>query len=332
MNVWLNKRGVAALVGINAILLLGALSGIQAAEKIVLKASDVHPLDYPTTQGLAKIGELLDDRTNGRIKVQIFPSGQLGGERTVLEKGQAGLVDLLRVSVGPVTSIVPELTVTSLPYIFRNETHQTKVLDGEIGQELLSKTEPYGLIGLGYYAAGQRSFYNSKRPIHTLEDLKGMKIRVMRAGIFMDMVRALGAIPSPMEWPEVYTGLQTGVIDGAENNYPSYVYSGHFENAKYYTQDEHLRVPEILLLSKKTYDKLSPQDQMLIKQAARDSIPFQRRLWAIKVAADLEKAKTSGTQIITDIDKQPFIDAMKPVYEKHANTLSEWIKRIQAVQ
>jgi tripartite ATP-independent transporter DctP family solute receptor len=298
---------------------------------IVLKAADTHAIDYPTVLGILKMGDLLKEWTDGRITIEMYPSKQLGEEKETIEQTQLGVIDIVRVSVGPVGEIVPELNVVSLPYIFRSEEHCYKVVDGPIGNELLAKVEAHGFIGLGWYGSGQRSFYNTKKAIRSMEDLQGMKFRVMQNEVFVNMVSALGASATPMAYGEVYTSLSTGVIDGAENNFPSYLTSNHYEVAKYYTQDEHLRVPEIILFSKKTWDKLSPEDQKLIKKAAAESVPYQRNEWSKMVAEAFKKLEDAGCEIITEIDKQPFIDAMAPLYEKYSD-LKHWIDRIQAVK
>lgn len=310
----------------------GQGQGEVKAEKIVLKAADDHAMDYPTTQGLVRMGDLLKEWTNGRITVEVYAAGQLGSEKETIEQTQMGAIDIDRISIGHLSAVVPEMNVFSLPYIFRSAEHAFKVCDGPVGEELLATCEAHNLIGLGYYDSGQRSFYNTKKPVKSIADLKGMKIRVMGADIFSDMANALGAAATPMAFEEVYTALQTGVIDGAENNYPSYIEKGHYEAAKYYTQDEHLRVPEIIVFSKKTWNKLSSEDQALIKKAALESVPYQRSLWQKSAEEAKNKAIAAGCEIITDIDKQPFIDAMKPVYEKYAPDLAEYIAKIQAVK
>ena len=314
------------------VLMLGATNSALAAKKIVLKAGDVHPMDYPTVMGMVRMGELLDEWTDGRITIQVYPSMQLGAEKEMLEQTQFGAIDLLRVSTGPLGTIVPEFNAFSLPYIFKSIDHLHKVVDGPIGQELAAKAKKGGFIGIGYYDSGFRSFYNTRKPIRSMADLKGLKFRVMGNPIFVDMVAALGGSATPMAYNEVYTSLATGVIDGAENNYPSYTSSGHYEKAKYYTQDQHLSVPEILLLSNKTVQKLSKADVALIKYAATLSVPYQRELWAKRAKASIAKAQAAGCQIIMDIDKTPFMNAMAPVYAKHAKPLAKIIKRIQAVK
>lgn len=300
-------------------------------QPIVLKAAGTHAIDYPTVLGILKMGELLDEWTDGRITIQMYPSKQLGEEKETIEQTQLGVIDIVRTSVGPVGEIVPELNVVALPYVFRSEQHCYDVVDGPIGDELLAKVETHGFIGLGWYGSGQRSFYNTKRPIRSMEDLKGLKFRVMQNEVFVNMVSALDASATPMAYGEVYTALSTGVIDGAENNFPSYLTSNHYEVAKYYTLDEHLRVPEIILFSKKTWEKLSAADQKLIKKAADESVPYQRDEWNKQVAEAMVKLKAAGCEIITEIDKQPFIEAMGPVYAKYAD-LKPWIDRIQAVK
>jgi tripartite ATP-independent transporter DctP family solute receptor len=301
-------------------------------ERIVLKAADDHELSYPTTQGLVRMGKLLEDWTGGRITVTVYPLAQLGSERETIELTRQGIIDINRVNINPVTQIVPEFKAFALPYIFRDIEHMHKVVDGEIGQELMKTLESKDLVGLGFYDSGQRSFYNSIRPIRSPEDLQGLRIRAQKAEIMMDMIRALGAVPIPMSFEEVYTGLQTGVIDGAENNYPSWVTKGHFETALYYTQNEHSLVPEIILFSKLSWDRLSEQDRRSILKAARESIPYQRELWKNVVKDSIRKAESAGCEIIIEVDKAPFVRAMEPVYSKHAPGLLPIIERIRAVE
>ncbi|NOY09213.1 MAG: TRAP transporter substrate-binding protein [Spirochaetes bacterium] len=306
--------------------------GRREEKKIILKAADDHELTYPTTQGLLKMAELLKKWSHGRITMIVYPSAQLGSERETIKKTRDGKIDINRVNINPITQIVPQFKAFALPYIFRSAEHMHKVVDGEIGKELMEYLKKKGFIGLGFYDSGQRSFYNSVRPIRSIADLKGLRIRVQKAEITIDMVKALGAIPIPMSFEEVYTALRTGVIQGAENNYPSWITKGHFETAKYYTQDEHSRVPEIILFSKKRWDTLSAEDRELIERAAKESIPYQRKLWEKMVEKSKDKALATGCEIITGIDKRPFIKAMEPVYRKHASKLKGIVKRIQAVR
>jgi len=309
-----------------------AALGRSEGERIVLRAADDHELTYPTTQGLVRMGELLEDWTGGRIRVVIYPSAQLGSERETIQLTRAGEIDINRVNINPITQIVPQLKAFALPYVFRSGEHMHAVVDGKIGRELLGSLEAADLVGLGFYDSGQRSFYNSVRPVRGIEDLRGLRIRVQKADIMMDMVRALGAVPIPMSFEEVYIGLQTGFIDGAENNYPSWVTKGHFETARYYTQDEHSRVPEVILFSKRTWDRLQPDDRRLIRRAAERSVPYQRSLWASMVEESVRKARAAGCIIITEVDTEPFVRAVQSVYEEHAPELSSVIERIRAVR
>ncbi|MBO3762137.1 TRAP transporter substrate-binding protein [Ciceribacter sp. L1K22] len=305
----------------------------QAAER-VLRSSDTHPDGYPTVEAVKQMGKLLEEKTNGRLGVEVFHSAQLGQEKDTIEQTQFGVIDLNRVSLGPFNNIIEETQVPSLPYIFRSVDHMHKVMDGPIGEEILKAFEAHDLVGLAFYDGGSRSFYNSQKPITSVDDLKGMKFRVMQSDMFVDMVGALGANATPMPYGEVYSSIQTGVIDGAENNWPSYDSSGHFEVAKYYTLDQHLIVPEVLVMSKKTWDSLSAEDQAAVKEAAKESVPYMRDLWQAQEKKSEEKIRAAGAEIVTDIDKTPFIEAMKPVYDKYVTSdkLKDLVKRIQETQ
>ena len=321
----------ASLLG-SAAVALSALAA-QAAD-LTLRSSDTHPDGYPTVLAVEYMGDLIEERTGGRIGVEVFHSAQLGEEKDTIEQTQFGVIDMNRISIGPFNNLIPETAIVSLPYIFRSTDHMHRVMDGEIGDEILAAFEPHGLIGLAYYDGGSRSFYNSEKPITSIEDLAGMKFRVMQSDVFVDMVNALGANATPMPYGEVYSAIQTGVIEGAENNFPSYESSGHFEVAKYITLDEHLIVPEVLVMSKAAWDKLTPEDQAIVRQAAKDSVPFMREQWAAREAASEEKVRASGVEVITEINKAPFIEAMVPVYEKYVTTddLKDLVARIQAVE
>ncbi|OCW59245.1 C4-dicarboxylate ABC transporter [Hoeflea olei] len=299
-----------------------------------LKSSDTHPDGYPTVEAVEAMGKMIEERTDGRLCVEVYHSAQLGEEKDTIEQTQFGAIDLNRVSLGPFNNIIEETQVPSLPYIFRSVDHMHKVMDGEIGQEILDAFKEHDLVGLAFYDGGSRSFYNSEKPIKSMEDLKGMKFRVMQSDMFVDMVSALGANATPLPYGEVYSSIQTGVIDGAENNWPSYDTSGHYEVAKYYTLDQHLIVPEVLVMSKKSWDKLSAEDQEVVRQAARESVPVMRELWVAQEKKSEDKVRAAGSEIVTDIDKTPFIEAMKPVYEKYVKSdkLKDMVARIQATE
>jgi tripartite ATP-independent transporter DctP family solute receptor len=318
-----------------ALLATAAFTTAAFAEcEVTLKSSDTHPDGYPTVAAVQKMGEMIKERSGGRICIEVFHSAQLGEEKDTIEQTKFGVIDMNRVSMGPFNNIIEETKVVSLPFIFRGTDHMHRVMDGPIGEEILAAFEPHGFIGLAYYDGGSRSFYNTQKPIASIEDLAGMKVRVMQSDVFVDMMSALGANATPMPFGEVYSALQTGVIDAAENNWPSFESSGHYEVAGYYTLNEHLIVPEALVMSKVSWDKLSPEDQALIRQAAKDSVPINRELWAAREKVSEEKIRAAGVQIIDNIDKTPFIEAMVPVYEKHANTpkLQDLVTRIQATE
>ena len=304
-----------------------------ASAHTVLRSSDTHPDGYPTVEAVKQFGELLSEKTDGRYSVEVFHSAQLGQEADTIEQTQFGVIDLNRISIGAFGTQVPEATVTQLPFIFRSADHFHNVLDGEIGQEILAAFDAVDVVALAFYDGGSRSFYNSQRPITSPEDMSGMRFRVMQSDIFVDMVGALGGNATPMPYGEVYSGIQTGVIDGAENNYPSYDTAGHAEVAKFYSLDEHLMVPEVLVVSKIVWDGLTPEDQAAFREAAQESVAIQRQLWAEQEAESRAAVEALGAEI-NEVDKQPFIDAMAPVYDKYVTdpALQELVARIQATE
>lgn len=316
--------------------LLASVAMVSAASacEITLRSSDTHPDGYPTVAAVNAMGDMLKEKTGDRLCIEVFHSAQLGEEKDTIEQTQFGVIDMNRVSLGPFNNIIEETQIPSLPYIFRSVEHMHKVMDGPVGQQILDAFADHDLIGLAFYDGGSRSFYNSEKPINSMADLAGMKFRVMQSDMFVDMVSALGANATPMPYGEVYSSIQTGVIDGAENNWPSYESSGHFEVAKYYTLDQHLIVPEVLVMSKTSFDKLSPEDQALVRQAAKDSVPVMRDLWAAREKVSETRVREAGVEIITDIDKTPFIEAMVPVYEKYVTSdlLKQMVKDIQATK
>jgi tripartite ATP-independent transporter DctP family solute receptor len=312
---------------------LGIGTGALAQSKMVLKASDVHPAGYPTVVATESLGKKLEAATNGRLSVQMFASMQLGGEKETIEQTQLGAIQLLRVSVGALGPVVDELNVLNIPFLCKNTAHMQKVLDGQIGQELLDKVSNNAnanLIGLCWMDAGARSFYNTKRPIKSVEDMKGLKVRVIGNPMFVDMANALGANGVAMGYDQVFNSLQTGVIDGAENNPPSYVFDNHYTVAKHYTLTEHLIVPEMLVFSKRAWNNLSKDDQALVKKFAREAQAEARVLWTKYEKEAMDKAKAAGSQIVEVADKKPFQDAVKPVWDKYGPKHAEMIKRIQA--
>ena len=325
---------ITSLLAVSALALTAAFSvSAQAQQKLVLKASDVHALGYPTVEAVENLGKKMEKATNGRISVQMYPSMQLGGEKEAIEQAQVGAIAFARVSVGALGPVVDELNVFNLPYVFRDTAHAQKVMDGDIGKELLDKVtnSGRGIIGLCWMDAGARNFYTTKKPVHNMADLKGQKIRVMGNPMFVDMANSMGANGVPLGYDQVFSSLQTGVIDGAENNPPSFVFDNHYQVAKSYTIDEHLIVPEMLVMSKKIFDSMSKDEQAEVKKVAREAQMEERKLWEKYEADAMDKAKKAGIQIIqvSDADKKAFQAAVKPVWDKYGPKYQAMIKRIQ---
>ena len=321
------------LLNASAVFALGAASLGASAQTMVLKAADVHPAGYPNVVAVESMGKKLEAATNGRLKIQTFPGGVLGGEKEMIEQTQVGAINILRTSLGPVGTVVPEVNVFNLPFIFRNQEHARAVIDGPIGDELLAKVSasPAKLVAIGWMDGGARSLY-TKKPVRTPADLKGQKVRMMGNPLFVDTMNAMGGNGISMGYGEVFTALQTGVVDGAENNAPSYFTSNHYNTgAKYYTQTNHLIIPELLVVSKATWDKLSKDDQALLKKFGREAQMEQRALWDKSVAENTAKLKSAGVEFIT-VDNKPFYDATAPVRAKYGANYAELIKRIEAVK
>jgi tripartite ATP-independent transporter DctP family solute receptor len=294
-----------------------------------------HGLDvsHSVHKAMVKMGEDLEALSGGKLKLEIYPSQQLGTERQCLELLQIGSLDMTKVSVGVLENFAPKMKVLGLPYLFRGREHAFNVLDGPIGQQLLNDGEKYWLKGLGYYDAGSRSFYTKDRPVNTPEDLKGQKIRVMESVTAMDMVRGLGGSPTPISWGELYTALQQGVVDGAENNPPSFYLSRHYEVCKYYTLNDHTMLPDVLLASTQTWTKLTPEEQGWLKEAVENSVVYQRKLWLEAEDEALEAVKKAGVEIIRP-NKSLFADKIKDSFEKYKEdeTLFDLIQKIQATE
>jgi tripartite ATP-independent transporter DctP family solute receptor len=328
------QAAIGRLVGVVALIALCALDDAALAQqKLVLKASDVHPAGYPTVVAVENLGKKLEKATNGRLSVQMFAAMQLGGEKEAIEQAQVGAIQIARVSVGALGPVIDDLNVFNLPFLFRNTAHMQKVIDGPIGQELLDKVtnnRNAALVGLAWMDAGARSLYDTKKPIRNIADLKGLKVRVMGNPMFVDMMNALGGNGVAMGYDQVFSALQTGVVDGAENNPPSFVFDNHYQVAKYYTLTEHLIVPEIVVFSRRTWDTLSKDDQDLIRKFSREAQSEERVLWAAYEKEAMGKATAAGIQVFDVADKKPFQDAVKPVWDKYGPRFADVIKRIQA--
>ncbi len=310
--------------------MLGVPTLARAQQKMVMKAADVHALGYPTVEAIVRMGKKLEAATNGRLSVQMFPAMQLGGEKEMIEQAQVGALQIARISTGPMGPVVDELNVFNLPFIFRDEAHMRKVIDGPIGQELLDKisnSPASKLIALGWMDSGTRNLY-TKKPVRSPADLKGMKIRMMGNPVFVDTMNAMGGSGVMMSFSELYSALQTGVVDGAENNPPSLLTQNHYQITKFYSLTGHLIIPEIFIFSRRTWDTMSKEDQALIKKLSREAQLEQRELWDKMVADSIQKLKAGGVEFI-EVDKKPFYEATKPVREKYGAKYAALIKRME---
>ncbi len=314
-----------------ATLVAAGLSTLAQATEF--RSSDIHPDDYPTVMAVRHMGELIAQRTNGRHSVKVFSKSALGIEKDTIEQTKLGALAMTRVNVAPMNNICPETMVPTMPFLFSSKEQMRHVLDGAIGDEILKACEAQGFVGLAFYDSGSRSIYSVKKPVKSLADTKGMKIRVQQSDLWVALMEAMGANATPMPFGEVYTALKTGLVDAAENNYPSYESTRHFEVAKYYNKTEHSMAPEILLFSKKTWDTLTPADQKIIRQAAKESVGYMRKLWDEREEKSLAVVKAGGAQVI-EVDKASFQAAMKPVYDKFLKDpkLQDMVKRVQATK
>ena len=293
-----------------------------------------HSLDqsHPVHKGMVFMAERLAELSAGTMRIEIFPNEQLGNETEAIEQVQRGALAMTKTSTAPLESFLPEMAIFSVPYIFRDADHFWKVLEGSIGTELLLVGEARGVRGLCYYDAGSRNFYTIKRPVRSPNDLRGQKIRVMKSKTSMDMVQALGAAPTPIPFGELYTALQQGMVDGAENNLPSFTSMRHYEVCKHFSLDEHTLIPDILLISEKVWTRLSPQEQAWLQQAADESSQYQRGLWAVENEAAREEAIKQGVTIY-EPDRQPFIDKVQAMHRSFEGTVvGEMLARIKEVR
>ncbi len=313
-----------------AVLALALAVAFASAQQITLKAADDQPPSYPTVKALNFMGKMLEQLSGGTMTMKVYPSGQLGNEQSTIEQTQAGVIDIDRINAAPLANFDKKLGVLSLPYIFTSKSQFWDVLNGPVGLKLLDSLKTAKMVGLAYYDSGQRSFYTTKKagPIKSVADLKGKRIRVQKSQVMIDMVKALGATPVPMAFGDVYSSLQSGVIDGAENNIPSYGPFGvrHYEVAPYYTFDSHSRVPEIVLISQKTWDKLNAQQQAWVREAALASVPIEEAAWNALVQKTTDALQGKVTYFHPDT--KAFQDAMKPVYDQYQASLGSLITEI----
>ncbi len=314
------------------VVLMTSFSCMGPSGKKELKLAHGLPVDHPVHQAMEFMAKRTAELSDGKLTIEVYPAEQLGSEQQCVELLQIGSLAITKVSAAVMESFTDDYKVFGLPYIFRSKEHSFKVMDGEIGKELLLSTQDKWIRGLCYYDAGSRSFYTKSKPITHPDDLAGMKIRVMRSITAVEMTKALGGSPTPISWGELYTALQSGVVDGAENNPPSLYTSRHYEVCKFYSLDEHTTIPDVLVFSQVIWDKLSPQEQAWIQQAADESAVLQRKLWAESEKKSLEEVQKAGVKISYP-DKAPFIEKVQPLLESYQSNpvIYSYIKRIQAV-
>ena len=320
------------LLTLGLIFLLASSCGELIGPK-TLKLGHGLNVDHPVHQGMEFMAQRLAEKSDGQLLMEIYPSSQLGSERQCLELLQIGSLAMTKVSCAVMENFSPKIQVFSLPYIFRDRQHTYDVLDGPVGKELLLESEDYWLRGLAYFDAGYRSFYTKERPVREPADLEGLKIRVQESAVALELVRSLGGAPTPIAWGELYTALQQGVVDGAENNPPSFFTSRHYEICKYYSLNEHTAVPDILVMGKVAWDNLTPEEQGWLEEAAYEATIEQRKLWQAAEAEALKAVQEAGVEIIRP-NKKLFFEATKSMLEDYRDRpeMYELIQRIQAVQ
>jgi len=289
---------------------------VQEIGERPLRSADTHPTGYPTVAAVDYFGELLSARTDGRLRIRNYAGGQLGEEKDTLEITVFGGLDFNRVALAPLNPIEPLTLVPALPFLFQSTAHMRRAMDGAPGRIMLQSLQKHGMIGLALYDSGERSFYNTRRPIQTPSDLRGLKLRVQTSDLYVALVQALGGSPIPMSYGEVFQGLVQGVIDGAENNWPSYQDSRHFEVAPFYSLTRHVMAPEVLIASSRTWAKLSAQDRLIIREAATESVPYMRALWEERETTARNAVIAAGVKVLEDLDRSAFEAAMLPVWDR----------------
>jgi tripartite ATP-independent transporter DctP family solute receptor len=308
---------VKSLLGGLAAVAVAAVAGSTLANAAEWRGWNIHVEGYPNTVAMDKFAELIAEKTGGEITLKMFHAGVLGSQPDAIEQVRAGALAIGNFNLGPMGPTIPETNVVSLPFIFKDMGHMHRALDGEAGDQISAGMEKKGLIALAWYDSGARSFYNSQKPIETPADVAGLKVRVMNNDLYSGMIEALGGNPSPMAFSEVYQSLKTGVVDGAENNWPSYESTGHFEVAGYYSLSQHLIIPECVCVHADTFNALSDEQKAAVKEAAVESAVLQRELWEARAEESREKVMASGVEFNEIADKSAFQDAMKPVYDTY---------------
>nr|WP_249779509.1 TRAP transporter substrate-binding protein [Bradyrhizobium sediminis] len=322
------SRTVAFVVALS----LTAVSTSAVAREF--RAADTQSEDYPTVQALRYMGRMIAEKSGGRHQIRVFHSRQLGEEKETIEQTRVGAIDLNRSNVALIGTFVPAMNVLAMPFLFRSVEHLQKVLDGPIGNEILGSFDAYGFVGLAFYDSGARSIYNSVRPVRSTADMKGLRLRVQQSELMSSMMKGLGAEPVELPYGQVLTGLATKLVDGAENNWPSFVTTGHYKYAGYYTLTEHTMSPEVLMMSQKAWESLSAEDRKIFREAALRSSQFMREKWRDLEQQSRRQAEAAGVTIVTDFDRKPFEAAMTGIYAKARRdpAAAQLIERIRKVE
>ncbi len=325
-------RGNAWKVTIAVLAAMAAFPSWAGAREF--RVADTQAEEYPTVQALELMSRLVEEGTAGRHRIRVFHSRQLGEEKDTIEQTRVGAIDLNRTNVAPIGALIPSVNALALPFLFRSFDHLHKVLDSTIGDEILAGFERHGFVGLTFYNSGSRSIYNSVRPIRALADMKGLRIRVQQSELMFGMIKALGAEPVELPYGQVTTGLATRLIDGAENNWPSYVTTNHYKLAPYYTLTEHTMGPEVLVMSLRAWESLSAEDKDIFRGAARKSSLFMREVWSGLEERSRQQARNAGNTIVADIDRKPFADAVSTIYSSMVTgpDMRQLVERIRQVQ
>jgi len=310
---------LAALM-LAAITPLFARGGQESGQTRVFRLADNQPDGYPTVLGDLAMAAYVEKASNGAIKIEVYNNAVLGDEKTTIEQTQTGAIHFIRVGLNPLSSLNPLVNALTMPFLFRDRDHMLKVLDGPIGKEIMESLKDQHLLGLCWLDAGFRNFYNSQRVIRTPADMVGLKIRVQESALMMDMVRYLGAQPTPMAYGEVYSGLQNGIVHGAENNWPSYITAAHYEVAKYFTVDGHMASPEMILINTEVWNSLTPAEQKIIKDGAMEGARVERAAWLEAEKKYEAQARAAGCTIteLTPAQHQLFANALMPLYDQPA--------------
>lgn len=334
------KTGGAGLAGVALLGVAGCGGGSSqgnnggGGQEYSFRLAETHPQDYPTTRADQRFADLASERSNGRISIEVFPSSQLGEEASVIEQVQTGAIAMTRVSSSPLAEFAPNMGVFSLPYIFDSEEHMWNFLQNEDGQALLDELEDSGFKGLAWYGAGARSFYTAERQVTSVEDMQGLQTRVQQSDLNVQFMQALGAEATPMDFGAVYSALQNGVVDGAENNWSSYLSTSHYEVAPNFTEDQHTRVPEPIIMSQESWEQLSEEDQQIVQQAAKDSVSYQREQFA-QAEEDAEaEVREAGVNVVEadELDLNEWREAVQPLIDKNRDQYGEILDQIEAAK